>query len=741
MTKNKTTKRALLSSVMALFICFAMLLGTTYAWFTDSVTSANNIIQSGTLKIDLLHKVGEDWISVKEKPTHQIFNYEKWEPGYTQVETLTIVNKGTLALKYMLTLDAEGAVNATTGEKLSDVIDVYVCEGVSTAQSAADLASAAWNKLGTLTDVLAKDAVVSGNLLPAGETATTNDEVVGERIFTIALHMQESAGNVYQNLSVGNLSVNLIATQYTYEKDSFDNKYDEEAEYPIIYDHVVSTLDELEKAFAEGGNVLLSEGVKMDNMIRIAEGVEVYLDMNGQTITFEREAAFKPGNPLFYPLPGSKLTITGNGTVDLGNNFDAALVYPAGEVIIENGTFVRNRVPDGTDPDEVQTLFMGVKSVGASVVINGGYFDGGYYDANANKVFDETDVDITNRGQAADKNAYRTAIKNNVSLLINLSWSSAAGTQDFRIYGGTFVGANPAWGDEGCALPITPDYLRPWSYYQGTFLDGQQMYDDRIEIPANYTITESTTADGRPVYTVDFAYEEVATADDVKNAITSGKSVVLTDDIVITETLDVKTFTKIDLNGKSLTVSRLEASAELTINGGTLVNGEATYPAISVNDGGKLVLNDVTVLGGTPCNIITSGTAQAAEIVGVQVFGGECVLNNSTIVVNVTEVRYSNSVFAIGIHGGSLTMNGGSISVTSVGSAKEKYDYQSAIFAGGDTNKTVTLNDVDVEAKNILYAWGGNTTLNTTDPAGTWVDSQFNKRNGGDYTVNYDYAG
>ena len=268
---------------------------------------------------------------------------------------------------------------------------------------------------------------------------------------------------------------------------------------------MVATAEEFVEAVRAGGTVILTDDITMDNMLKIEDGAEVYLNLNGKTIDFQRNADFKPGNPLFYPLPGTKLTITGNGTVNLGDNFDAALVYPAGEVVIENGTFIRNRVPAGTSSDDVQTLFMGVKSVGASMVINGGYFDGGYYDANADmSAFSETSADIANRGKAADRNAFRMAVKNSVSLLVNLSWSSEAGTQDFRIYGGTFVGANPAWGDEGCAMPITPDYLRPWSYYQGTFLVGQQMYDDRLEIPSAYTITEGTTADGRPVYTVDY---------------------------------------------------------------------------------------------------------------------------------------------------------------------------------------------------------------------------------------------
>lgn len=268
---------------------------------------------------------------------------------------------------------------------------------------------------------------------------------------------------------------------------------------------VVTNLDELKAAMAEGGNIMLGNDIAIDNMIRIEEGTEVVLDLNGKTIDFDRSSAFKPGNPIFYPLPGSKFTITGNGTIDLGDNYDAALLYPAGEVVIENGTFIKDRVPEGMSADDVQTLFVGVKSVGASIVIKDGYFDGGYYDSNVEKPFAETDADVANRGKAADKNAYRTAVKDNVSLLVNLSWSSAAGTQDFRIYGGTFVGANPAWGDEGCAMPTTPDYLRPWSYYQGTFLEGQQLHNDQIVLPDGYSITEGSHSDGRPTYTVNYS--------------------------------------------------------------------------------------------------------------------------------------------------------------------------------------------------------------------------------------------
>ena len=74
----------------------------------------------------------------------------------------------------------------------------------------------------------------------------------------------------------------------------------------------------------------------------------------------------------------------------------------------------------------------------------------------------------------------------------------------FKIYGGTFVGVNPAWGDEGCMLPTTPNYLRPWSYYQGALLDGQTFHEDGIVLPEGYAIEKTTHEDGRPIYTVTY---------------------------------------------------------------------------------------------------------------------------------------------------------------------------------------------------------------------------------------------
>ena len=151
---------------------------------------------------------------------------------------------------------------------------------------------------------------------------------------------------------------------------------------------------------------------------------------------------------------------------------------------------------------------MGAKTVNSNVTINGGYFDAGYYDKNAadseallagEVALAETADDVAKRNNSKDANLVRIALKENISALLNHS-----GYGSFKIYGGTFVGANPAWGDEGCMLPTTPDYLRPWSYDQGALLDGQTFNESGIVLPEGYAIALSET-NGVPTYTVTYS--------------------------------------------------------------------------------------------------------------------------------------------------------------------------------------------------------------------------------------------
>ena len=120
----KTTKKSLLLSLTALLLCFSMLAGMTYAWFTDSVTSTGNIIKTGTLDVGMYWADGTeavptadaDWTDASEGA---IFEYDNWEPGYVAVRHIKIANHGTLALKYQVNIVANGEVS-----DLTDAIDV-----------------------------------------------------------------------------------------------------------------------------------------------------------------------------------------------------------------------------------------------------------------------------------------------------------------------------------------------------------------------------------------------------------------------------------------------------------------------------------------------------------------------------------------------------------------------------------------------------------------------------------------
>lgn len=227
MTKTKSTKRALLLSALSLLMCVSMLIGSTFAWFTDSVTSKGNIIKSGTLNVEM------HWAEGKADPTATdtawtdastgaIFNSKLWEPGYTEVRHIKISNVGTLALKYQLNIFANGDVS-----DLADVIDVYFIDPAQQVADRTDLEGL--TPAGSLADILAGMPTNASGDLKAEEADTV----------TLALKMRESAGNEYQNKEIGSdFTIQLLATQLTSENDSFDDQYDANAEFLAVNESV-----------------------------------------------------------------------------------------------------------------------------------------------------------------------------------------------------------------------------------------------------------------------------------------------------------------------------------------------------------------------------------------------------------------------------------------------------------------------------------------------------------------------
>ena len=241
MRKYKTTKSTLLQSAICLLLCFSMLVGTTFAWFTDQVTSSGNIIKSGSLDIDMqwaetYNGASTVWNDAAGEDAKPVFDYQNWEPGYTVVRYIKVSNEGNLAFKWLMSVIPVGMVG-----KLAEVIDVrydIVTDNPYFVAPSAENKLGSLKNAGTLTTVInSEETVIQGVLLPEGKELP--GFYSGELVVCITLHMQEDAGNEYQGENVGDsFNILLKATQYNYEYDSFDKDYDLESTYP----HIVTDL-------------------------------------------------------------------------------------------------------------------------------------------------------------------------------------------------------------------------------------------------------------------------------------------------------------------------------------------------------------------------------------------------------------------------------------------------------------------------------------------------------------------
>ena len=362
MTQSKSTKRALIASAASVLISCAMLVGTTFAWFTDSVSSGKNVIQAGNLDVTM------EWRDGKEDPTASdgwtdasgsaIFDYDKWEPGYAQVRHIRISNVGNLALKYQINIASTGEVG-----KLAEAIDVYYVQGGQQIANRSDLNGL--TPIGTLKEILAKPYAAKGHLLAE---AGSNVDVA-----TIALKMREDAGNEYQNLSIGSeFTIQLVATQYAHESDSFDNQYDANAEYPV--QNLTEFKDAIQSA-KPGETIALTADIAVNENLSIPKGV--VLDGLGNTLITQARVYVPQGATLRninFEKPVSPDRPNGS------NPKNASFIYASSlenELIIENCTFV------DTQWDAIQVT----PKAGANVVIR-------------NNVFQTTEnVDSVNNGK------------------------------------------------------------------------------------------------------------------------------------------------------------------------------------------------------------------------------------------------------------------------------------------------------------------------------------------------------
>ena len=315
MTKTNS-KKALLSSAFALVLSVAMLIGTTFAWFTDTASTGVNKIVSGNLKVDIIGETSDSHISTlkftKAGAETDAGAAEEilWEPGCRYLtEGFRIANKGNLALKWKAQVNmnniingkVEGSTIAKDGKSLLDVIDFYVV--TSTDENA--------------------EAVAIENFVGNLKKTETSE------VYYIKGVMQTTAGDDYQDLTLDGITVTVIAAQDTVENDSFDNQYDKDAKYPIV---AMDTLQELINNAAEPVSVKLEGNIA--GSLTVPQDKDVTLDLNGFTLN---------GGDSHAILNRGTLCIkdsSGNGKI-VASKANTSALRNVADCVIEGGTFTR----------------------------------------------------------------------------------------------------------------------------------------------------------------------------------------------------------------------------------------------------------------------------------------------------------------------------------------------------------------------------------------------------------------
>ena len=300
MTNRKSTKRALLGSVMAMVLCLAMLVGATFAWFTDTASTNVNKIQAGNLDVVLeMQNADGKWVSAEGKTLDFVkaAGAENeailWEPGCTYtLPELRVVNNGNLALKYKVIITG---INGSA--KLDEAIE--------------------W----TIGDV----AMGAEQHLAAGES----------NAFTIKGHMKESAGNEYMNESIDGIAITVVATQDTVESDSFDKDYDADAEYPVVAVANVNTNGDTVLKDKEEDHTIqvtvpagaLDEGVQSLKLEVVKSATPVGVEVASTESSQSYEVTMRDQNGNAVSTNGTLMTVEMN----VGKNRTALKLYHNGE--------------------------------------------------------------------------------------------------------------------------------------------------------------------------------------------------------------------------------------------------------------------------------------------------------------------------------------------------------------------------------------------------------------------------
>lgn len=291
MKRKKCTKRALIRSVISLILCFSMLLGTTFAWFTDSVTSINNIIQSGILKVGLeYYDADSDAWKTVDATTNVFDENALWEPGYTDVVYLRVSNNGNLALKYDLGVNVASETGSVNKDGKPFALSSYIKHGAINDVTPDDLK--------TLTRKEIREKVTSSAPLSSIVNTVYNGEIAPDQNpefdhVALVVYMPEEVGNEANHdpdrkAPEIKLGIQLVATQLTNESDSFGPDYDEEAVMPDFTFPTDNTSESTTSAVATDDDGKVSSPVTLQGTNASADvptGVQMTANTEEVTLT------------------------------------------------------------------------------------------------------------------------------------------------------------------------------------------------------------------------------------------------------------------------------------------------------------------------------------------------------------------------------------------------------------------------------------------------------------------------
>ncbi len=334
--KNFSSKKALFLSVISMVICVSMLIGSTFAWFTDSATANVNTIQAGNLDVELVKADGSPlttalgWVKAEGHENEAVL----WEPGCTySLEGFKIRNAGNLALKYKV------VISGLTGDAtLLNAIEFTVKKGD--------------------TEVLLDN--FEGKLLPKDSAATDGFEAYETSVITITGKMKQDAGNEYKGLSIDGIKITVYATQLAYESDSTNKDYDENATYYPVIDAAG-----LKDALKAGGDISVEKDVPTSGTDTLSARTIITeptnLNLKGKIVSPDNMGNNSTNFVALVVAADTTIDAAANGGIDTGVNGGYAINVMSGAKLTINSGYYYG----GGTAVQVQK---------GELVINGGFF-------------------------------------------------------------------------------------------------------------------------------------------------------------------------------------------------------------------------------------------------------------------------------------------------------------------------------------------------------------------------------